>query len=189
MTAQNFGPCQLHVPHKDWADEIENLSENARRQSRENWSEVERWVNERFPNCVGGCDCYIANRVSTDGSGGPGAILVPSGAPTTIPYIPGIVCGTRPTSGNILVVVNAIFVLNPAGTRHLAINGGLNTAIDVPAVATSPSGTQGLSITSVSYNNATYGVSVWQDSGGPLPVFSVALEYALCKCSCFVPPT
>lgn len=54
----DFGTCDLHIPHKDWARDIPGMGEGAIARERENYSEIERWAKRFHDNCVGeGCTC------------------------------------------------------------------------------------------------------------------------------------
>lgn len=62
----NFSPCELHIPHKDWARDV-GASEVATSKERENYSEIERWARYFYQNCVAsGCNCGDTLAVNFD---------------------------------------------------------------------------------------------------------------------------
>lgn len=176
MAAQNFGPCQLHIPHKEWAAELPDAPSMAVTHERENWSEIERWVNERFPGCTGGCYTGYGSGSVTPADG-VGSVVTP--AMTTV-------CGIRGQFA-IEVIVAVRFPSSAVGYRHLELNlpnyspAPVHPGMTVPGVARG--GGQLLSTSGLVSTGLAYTFTVEQTSGGPQTVPWTVFEMGDCTCA------
>lgn len=178
MTAQNFGPCQIHIPHKDWARDIQGVDEQAARQDRENWSEVERFINERLPGC--GPSCYVAY--------GTGAQVTVSATPVTVTPALSTTCGALGSLAR-EVIVCVTFPSSAVGYRHMQINVPTYSPVPTPSGMTVPgvarAAGQMLNASAFIASNLTYTFTLEQTSGGNLTVAWTVYEMG--DCACVVP--
>lgn len=190
MATSNFGKCQLLIPHKDWTPN------SPQDQLRQNWSAIERWVNDIYPTC-GGCTAFYAKYVQS------GTITVPTSTGTAsdggkfltvADFNLAAGCGTS-TTDPFVVIATVEWPYDAGGTyRELNISapgiayldqsGHVTSSVYQTRNAAGPWQTT----TRLFLGKETWQVNLYQNSGNPLNVTVYVEVFGLCS-ACDTPPT